>query len=70
MESDDEYGRQPYGYRNGNASDNEEFGDVHYSDDEDDQNERLVRGEADNDDDADARIARIRAYMKRNSAFQ
>lgn len=70
MESDDEYGRQPYGYRNGNASDEEEFGNVHYSDDEDDKDEALFKGDADNDDDADARIARIRAYMKRNSAFQ
>ncbi|KND94942.1 hypothetical protein TOPH_00508 [Tolypocladium ophioglossoides CBS 100239] len=70
VESDDEYGRRPYGYRNGNASDDEEFGDVHYSDNEDGNYEALFKSDADDDDDADARMARIRAYMKRNSAFQ
>ncbi|PNY27514.1 Uncharacterized protein TCAP_02561 [Tolypocladium capitatum] len=68
VESDDEYGRQPYGYRNGNASDDEEFGNVHYSNDEDDHDEALFKGDAGDGD--DARIARIRAYMKRNSAFE
>lgn len=63
MESDDEYGRHPYGYRNGNASDDEEFDNIYY--DESD-NDMVLDG--DNDD--DTTMARIRTYMKRSRAFQ
>ncbi|RBR19068.1 uncharacterized protein FIESC28_05739 [Fusarium coffeatum] len=63
VESDDEYGRHPYGYRNGNASDDEEFDNIYY--DESD-NDMVLDG--DNDD--DTTMARIRTYMKRSRAFQ
>ncbi|KJZ78944.1 hypothetical protein HIM_01717 [Hirsutella minnesotensis 3608] len=63
--SDDEYGRHAYGYRNGVASDDEEFDKAHHSNDEED--DHPLRGC--DDDDEDMRLARIRAYMKRNSAF-
>ncbi|KAM0559581.1 hypothetical protein ACHAPJ_004105 [Fusarium lateritium] len=62
VESDDEYGRHPYGYRNGNASDDEEFDNTYY--DESDDNMVL-----DGVDDDDATMARIRTYMKRSRAF-
>ncbi|KAF7551583.1 hypothetical protein G7Z17_g4915 [Cylindrodendrum hubeiense] len=61
--SDDEYGRQPYGYRNGNASDDEEFDNTHF--DESDDDEMVIEGA-----DEDATMARIKAYMKRNRAFK
>ncbi|KAH7170495.1 hypothetical protein EDB81DRAFT_167473 [Dactylonectria macrodidyma] len=60
--SDDEYGRQPYGYRNGNASDDEEFDNTYFEESDD---EMLVEGA-----DEDATMARIKAYMKRSRAFQ
>ncbi|KAH7162600.1 hypothetical protein B0J13DRAFT_517854 [Dactylonectria estremocensis] len=60
--SDDEYGRQPYGYRNGNASDDEEFDNTQFEESDDGM---LVEG-----DDEDATMARIKAYMKRSRAFQ
>ncbi|KAM0434409.1 hypothetical protein ACHAPT_003505 [Fusarium lateritium] len=63
VESDDEYGRHPYGYRNGNASDDEEFDNIDYDDDDD----NMVL-EGDNDD--DATMARLKAYVKRSRAFQ
>ncbi|KAF7563788.1 hypothetical protein G7046_g329 [Stylonectria norvegica] len=62
VESDDEFGRQAYGYRNGNASDDEEF-------DEDDleapDDKMVLEG-----DDDDATMARIKEYMKRSRAFK
>ncbi|KPM43520.1 hypothetical protein AK830_g3033 [Neonectria ditissima] len=61
VDSDDEYGRQPYGYRNGNASDDEEFDHVQYES----EDEMVIEGA-----DEDATMARIKAYMKRNRAFQ
>ncbi|KAF5007819.1 hypothetical protein FDECE_5877 [Fusarium decemcellulare] len=64
VESDDEYGRLPYGYRNGNASDDEEFDNTNF--DEDDDDDMVLEG--DNDD--DATMARIKAYVKRSRAFQ
>lgn len=63
VESDDEYGRHPYGYRNGNASDDEEFDNMYY--DESD-NDMVLDGDGDDD----ATMARIRTYMKHSKAFQ
>ncbi|KAF5026632.1 hypothetical protein F66182_1258 [Fusarium sp. NRRL 66182] len=64
VESDDEYGRRPYGYRNGNASDDEEFDDEYYDDDD----EMVLEGN--NGDGDDATMARISAYMKHSRAFR
>ncbi|KAK7404195.1 hypothetical protein QQX98_010037 [Neonectria punicea] len=61
VDSDDEYGRQAYGYRNGNASDDEEFDNIQYES----EDEMVIEGA-----DEDATMARIKAYMKRNRAFQ
>lgn len=55
--SDDEYGRNPYWFRNKNASDDEEFDEDEYDSDD-------MATEADLDD--DARMARIVARMKRH----
>ncbi|KAF5699791.1 hypothetical protein FMUND_14602 [Fusarium mundagurra] len=63
VESDDEYGRHPYGYRNGNASDDEEFDNMYY--DESD-NDMVLDGDGDDD----ATMARIRTYMRHSKAFQ
>ncbi|KAF4984025.1 hypothetical protein FZEAL_683 [Fusarium zealandicum] len=63
VESDDEYGRQPYGYRNGNASDDEEFDNNLFNESDD---EMVLEGDNDND----ATMARIKAYMKRSRAFK
>ncbi|RGP80635.1 hypothetical protein FLONG3_1239 [Fusarium longipes] len=63
VDSDDEYGRHPYGYRNGNASDDEEFDNIYY--DESD-NDMVLDG----DNDEDATMARIRTYVKRSRAFE
>ncbi|KAK5990223.1 hypothetical protein PT974_08489 [Cladobotryum mycophilum] len=63
VDSDDEFGRQAYMFRNGNASDDEEFDDDEYNEDSDDM---LMEG----DDDDDARMDRIREFMKRTSARQ
>ncbi|KAM4054718.1 transcription factor iwr1 domain-containing protein [Hirsutella rhossiliensis] len=67
VESDDEYGRQPYCYRNGAASDDEEFDNTICSEGED--NDDLLLGGDGDDDDDETRLARIRAFMQRNSAF-
>ncbi|PHH90876.1 hypothetical protein CDD83_2381 [Cordyceps sp. RAO-2017] len=69
VESDDEYGRHAYGYRNGTASDDEEFDAVYHSEEEGEQEDdgALFSGQGEGDE--EARMARIRAYMKRNSAF-
>jgi hypothetical protein len=63
VESDDEYGRHPYGYRNGNASDDEEFDNDYYDESDDDM---VIDG----DNDEDATMARIRTYVKRSRAFE
>ncbi|KAL3964442.1 hypothetical protein ACCO45_001446 [Purpureocillium lilacinum] len=68
VDSDDEFGRHAYLYRNTNASDEEEFDNAHYSDGDDDDDED-IRLKGNDDDDDDVRMARIRAYMKRHSAF-
>lgn len=60
VDSDDEYGRHAYDYRNGNASDDEEFDNDYYEDD-------MV---LDDDEDEDATMARIRTYVKRSRAFE
>lgn len=62
VESDDEYGRCAYGYRNGNASDDEEFDNMDYDDDDD----MVLEGGGDDD----AAMARIRNYVRRSHAFQ
>lgn len=69
MDSDDEFGRHAYLYRNGNGSDDEEFDNAYYgsADDDDDDVAGLRRGGGDDDD--GARMERIRAFMKRHSAF-
>ncbi|KAK2593153.1 hypothetical protein QQS21_009125 [Conoideocrella luteorostrata] len=64
VESDDEYGRQAYVYRHGNNSDEEEYDESLYQD----QDELVLDCNADDDD--DARMARIKEFMKRNSAFR
>ncbi|KAM0447242.1 hypothetical protein ACHAQK_000789 [Fusarium lateritium] len=63
VESDDEYGRHAYGYRNGNASDDEEFDNENFDESDDD----MVL-DVNNDD--DTTMARIRTYVKRSRAFQ
>jgi hypothetical protein len=50
-------------YRNANASDEEEFDDNEY-----DSDELVMEGQDDDDD--DARMDRIREFMKRNAGFQ
>ncbi|SPJ73748.1 uncharacterized protein FTOL_03478 [Fusarium torulosum] len=64
VESDDEYGRHAYGYRNGNASDDEEFDNEDFDDESD--NDMVL--DVNNDD--DTTMARIRTYVKRSRAFQ
>ncbi|RDA92792.1 hypothetical protein CP533_0773 [Ophiocordyceps camponoti-saundersi (nom. inval.)] len=63
VESDDEYNIRPYGYRNLGASDDEEFDQVRCSDDDDDDGDGddVV---LDSEDDDEAKMERIRAYMK------
>ncbi|UKZ59317.1 uncharacterized protein TrAtP1_000632 [Trichoderma atroviride] len=63
VDTEDEYDRHAYMYRNANASDEEEFDDNEYDSDE------LVMEGQDNDDD-DARMDRIREFMKRNAGFR
>ncbi|KAH6897061.1 hypothetical protein B0T10DRAFT_172552 [Thelonectria olida] len=63
VESDDEYNRFAYEYRNGNASDNEEYDNRDYEEVDDDQ--MVIEGAGD-----DVAMARIKAYMKRSQAFQ
>ncbi|KOS17199.1 hypothetical protein ESCO_006065 [Escovopsis weberi] len=60
VDSDDEFDRHAYMFRNANASDDEEFDDDEY--DDDDSDEMVMEG----DDDDDARMSRIRAFMHRN----
>ncbi|KYK57803.1 hypothetical protein DCS_04816 [Drechmeria coniospora] len=67
VDSDDEFGRQAYLYRNCNASDEEEYDDMYNSNDERDDEMVIKSDILDNDD---AHMERIRAFMKRNSAFQ
>lgn len=62
VESDDEYGRHPYGYRNGNASDDEEFDNDMYDDTDD---EMIVEGDGE-----DASMARLKAFVKRSRGNQ
>ncbi|CAM1505541.1 Fc.00g111780.m01.CDS01 [Cosmosporella sp. VM-42] len=59
--SDDEFGRHPYEYRNANASDDEEFD----NDEFEENDEMVIEG-----DDDDAAMARIKAFMKQSRAFQ
>lgn len=59
VNSDDEYGRHPYYYRTGNASDDEEFDEDLYSDHSD---ELVASG-----DDDDVAMARIKKYMQRKA---
>lgn len=64
VESDDEFGRRAYEYRTGMASDDEEFDNDVYEDD--DSDDMVIEHGVDDD----ATMARIRAYnMKRNAAF-
>ncbi|KAL6910557.1 hypothetical protein GGI43DRAFT_427181 [Trichoderma evansii] len=63
VDTEDEYDRHAYMYRNANASDEEEFDDNEYNSDE------LVM-EGQDDDDDDARMDRIREFMKRNAGFR
>lgn len=62
MDSDDEFNRHAYLYR-GNASDDEEFDNELYEEVDDD--EMVFEGDADEDE--DSRLARISAYMRRNT---
>lgn len=63
VDSDDEYGRDAYLYRHGNNSDEEEYDNEYYEE----QDEMILEEGIDDDD--DARMARIKEFMKRNSAF-
>ncbi|KAI6772124.1 hypothetical protein HG530_003082 [Fusarium avenaceum] len=63
VESDDEYGRHAYGYRNGNASDDEEFDNEDF-----DESDNDMVLDVNNDD--DTTMARIRTYVKRSRAFE
>ncbi|KFH48037.1 hypothetical protein ACRE_010970 [Hapsidospora chrysogenum ATCC 11550] len=60
VDSDDEYGRHAYYFRNRNASDEEEFDNDLYSDSSD---EMIMEG-----DDDDVAMARIKAYVRRRDA--
>lgn len=64
VDSDDEYGRDAYLYRHGNNSDEEEYDNEYYEE----QDEMVLEGGIGDDD--DARMARIKEFMKRNSAFR
>ncbi|KAG6062299.1 hypothetical protein E4U32_002542 [Claviceps aff. humidiphila group G2b] len=64
VDSDDEFGRQAYMYRHGNNSDDEEFDEILYEE----QDEMVLQGDAEETD--DARMARIKEFMQRNSAFR
>ncbi|KAG5914430.1 hypothetical protein E4U42_000485 [Claviceps africana] len=64
VDSDDEYDRQAYMYRHGNNSDEEEFDDAVYEE----QDDMVLEGHADDDD--DARMARIKDFMRRHPAFR
>jgi hypothetical protein len=61
VDSDDEFDRHPYMFRNENASDEEEFDDRLYDENNDD--EMVLEG-----DDDDVTMARIRTYMQRRKA--
>ncbi|GFP53969.1 hypothetical protein ACSS6W_001607 [Trichoderma asperelloides] len=63
VDTEDEYDRHAYMFRNANASDEEEFDDNEY-----DSDELVMEGQDDDDD--DARMDRIREFMKRNAGFQ
>ncbi|KAG6024728.1 hypothetical protein E4U41_001697 [Claviceps citrina] len=65
VDSSDEYGCQAYMYRHGNLSDDEEFDETLYVEEQD---EMVLEGDADEDD--DARMARIKEFMKRHAAFR
>ncbi|KAG5959902.1 hypothetical protein E4U58_004817 [Claviceps cyperi] len=64
VDSDDEFGRQAYMYRHGNNSDDEEFDEILYEE----QDEMVLQGDAEETD--NARMARIKEFMQRNSAFR
>ncbi|KAG5940565.1 hypothetical protein E4U59_002361 [Claviceps monticola] len=64
VDSDDEFGRQAYMYRHGNNSGDEEFDEILYEE----QDEMVLQGDAEETD--DARMARIKEFMQRNSAFR
>ncbi|KAI9166846.1 hypothetical protein HJFPF1_02961 [Paramyrothecium foliicola] len=63
VDTDDEFDRHPYLFRNENASDEEEFDNRYFDENNDD--EMVLEG-----DDDDATMARIRTYMRRNAAFR
>lgn len=63
VDTEDEFDRHAYMYRNANASDEEEFDDNEYDSDE-------IVMEGQDDDDDDARMDRIREFMQRNAAFR
>ncbi|KHN96222.1 Transcription factor Iwr1 [Metarhizium album ARSEF 1941] len=63
VDSGDEYGRDAYLYRHGNNSD-EEYDNEYYEE----QDEMALEDGVDDDD--EARMARIKEFMKRNSAFR
>ncbi|TFB05233.1 hypothetical protein CCMA1212_002894 [Trichoderma ghanense] len=63
VDTEDEFDRHAYMYRNANASDEEEFDDKEYDSDE-------IAMEGEDDDDDDARMDRIREFMQRNAAFR
>ncbi|KAH8175827.1 transcription factor iwr1 domain-containing protein [Sarocladium implicatum] len=60
VDSEDEFGRQAYLYRTRNASDDEEFDNEGYE-----SSDEMV---LDDNDDHEATMARIKAYMKRHAA--
>ncbi|OAA43078.1 Transcription factor Iwr1 [Metarhizium rileyi] len=64
VDSDDEFGRDAYFYRHGNNSDEEEYDNEYYQE----QDEMVLEGGIGDDD--DARMARIKEFMKHNSAFR
>lgn len=60
VDSDDEYGRQAYMYRNANASDDEEYDNNAYESSDD----MVMEGDGGDD----AAMARIKTYMRRHAA--
>jgi hypothetical protein len=63
VDTDDEFDRHPYLFRNDNASDEEEYDNRFY--DENDDDDMVLEG-----DDDDATMARIKTYMRRNAALR
>ena len=75
MESDDEFGRDPYQYRNGNASENEEYDQNNYDENDDDEATRypwlkpsFTKNDDEMEDDEDDRVEVPKYYAQGGEA--